>query len=275
MRELMTGSKDKVRMLNGEAGTGKSVCISVLVDKLITKYGSSSIAVVAPSADAVTNLQLILGDKIQVTTAHQHFGFGGNNGFDKKRSNFYYRKPSAIIVDEVSTLPDYLMDEIYKHKIQAFLFGDKFQLQAVSNPPNLDTVYTVSLEEQMRQDTSTTLYKYVKELRRAVIEEDDSKFAETIDGSLSLFNSESDFNKELLNDSGSHLMVAFTHDTLDTSPTKVKSTIHKSQGQSVDTVYVDMRDFHANYLEDDTFRRLFYVALSRAKKKAVILNYVN
>lgn len=47
------------------------------------------------------------------------------------------------------------------------------------------------------------------------------------------------------------------------------STVHKSQGSTYDSVYVNMDDI-TQYAEGETLRELQYVALSRARKKVVI-----
>ena len=48
-------------------------------------------------------------------------------------------------------------------------------------------------------------------------------------------------------------------------------TIHKSQGSSIENVYLDIKEFaNASYLSDEEKYRLFYVGISRAKEHLYI-----
>ena len=54
---------------------------------------------------------------------------------------------------------------------------------------------------------------------------------------------------------------------------KFASTVHKAQGSEFDAVFVDVNDIKKSILPNyyDTYARLMYVALSRAKKKVYII----
>ena len=54
---------------------------------------------------------------------------------------------------------------------------------------------------------------------------------------------------------------------------KFASTVHKAQGSEFDAVFVDVNDIKKSILPNyyDTYARLMYVALSRAKKRAYII----
>ncbi len=54
---------------------------------------------------------------------------------------------------------------------------------------------------------------------------------------------------------------------------KFASTVHKSQGSEFDIVFIDINDIKKSILPNyyDTYARLMYVALSRAKKKVYII----
>lgn len=46
-------------------------------------------------------------------------------------------------------------------------------------------------------------------------------------------------------------------------------TVHKAQGSTYDTVYVDLDDLYKAIRNKDMYNRLLYVAVSRAAKKVV------
>lgn len=48
------------------------------------------------------------------------------------------------------------------------------------------------------------------------------------------------------------------------------STVHKSQGSTYDTVFIDLNDLHECTV-GDTYRRLLYVAMTRARKKVYFI----
>ena len=54
---------------------------------------------------------------------------------------------------------------------------------------------------------------------------------------------------------------------------KFASTVHKAQGSEFDAVFVDVNDIKKSILPNyyDTYARLMYVALSRAKKSVYII----
>lgn len=129
----------------GSAGTGKSVILRTLIDRLSSVYGREAVAVTASTGLAAAT--------IGGTTIHRWCGIGlGNQGVDhlvkhiKKQRQIFsaWRFTKVLIIDEISMLDGRILDKIEMVArrvrqndqpfggIQLVLTGDFFQLPPVS-----------------------------------------------------------------------------------------------------------------------------------------------
>lgn len=298
-------AEPSVMTIAGDAGTGKSMLITEMED-YIAEHNSLMIALDMPIISEVikcapTNFAAaIIGGK----TIHKGFDIlFRKNSMDRLNPTSWWLTPNKLyIVDECSMVSH----ELYNLMIQRaketnshiIFLGDLNQLFPVKEGMS-DAFRNHKFHKMItivRQDINSDLYKSIQ-LAKLGIED----FNITLDSNndVTIIDSESEF-KELLQKefnnkpSNAQLLVYSNKKALeyseltgkekfvyyngqpiganlagyDKSYTRVPvTTIHKAQGRTYKTVYIDYRDI----LTSREHRRLFYVALSRASHKAVIL----
>lgn len=156
----------QVFVLSGVAGSGKSTCVSYIVDMLglgyndvlyITYTGKASLVLMQKGNNSQT-----IHSAIYHTVLVDEYDEEGNvvkqHGRNKKKYKFTKRpylesNPKLIIVDEWSMVDDKLGEDITSFRIPILCLGDENQLDPVFGKPYFQKKYGVDfrLTEPMRQ----------------------------------------------------------------------------------------------------------------------------
>jgi ATP-dependent exoDNAse (exonuclease V) alpha subunit len=176
--DIVLSSNFNIIAILGAAGTGKSYTTS----KIVQDYPGSV------ALTATTNRAKEVISNMSLTQAYTTHSFMGFNMLRKGKSQYLaaVRPPKTadlVIVEEVSMLPLTVWNTLHAELLagnikKILLLGDPIQLPAVGIGINLNTIKakTITLTEQMRQDsTDIALSEYLASFRKA-IENKDYKF---------------------------------------------------------------------------------------------------
>lgn len=134
---IKTALENRVTIISGGPGTGKTTIINAICKLYIAKYKLSPI-------DIITNISLLAptgraskkiseSTNLPASTIHRYLKWNKDkNSFAVNEQNKNHQK--LIIVDEVSMLDTYIFDSLLKgldNNIQLVLVGDIFQLPSV------------------------------------------------------------------------------------------------------------------------------------------------
>lgn len=297
-------AEPSVMTIAGEAGTGKSMLISEM-EEYVKEHNNIMLALDMPVISEVikcapTNFAAdIIGGK----TIHKGF----NILFRKNSKDILnYESLGDIrklyIVDECSMVSIELYNLMIRRAKDTnsyiIFLGDLNQLFPVKE--SLSSTFRNHKFHKMitvvRQNTQSDLYKSIQLAKLGI---NDFNITLSPNRDVKIIDNEEDFRKLLVsefNDKPSNAQVlVYSNTRADTykrlthnekfvyygnQPVGTNltgfgkeyskfpvTTIHKAQGRTYHTVYIDYRDI----LTSREHRRLFYVALSRASHKAVIL----
>ena len=297
-------SEPGVFTIAGAAGSGKSTLIKEMEEYvqehnlLMSSLDLPVISEVIKTAPTNFAAAIIGGE-----TVHRGFQIKYNKfEADKLKIDTFSSSNTLYIVDECSMISREMYELILtraKQKNSHVVFmGDMNQLfpvkETLSNSFRNHELHTMTTV--VRQNTKSALYKAIQQAKEAIY--DDSI---TLEGNedVILIDDEVEFRellKKEFNDKPSNSQVLvysnkkaeeysklkgsesyvyyqgkpigkyLAGDTKDYTSVPV-TTIHKAQGRTYRKVFIDYRDI----IKSKEHRRLFYVALSRASHKAVIL----
>lgn len=301
-KKFIRGEPD-IFVISGDAGTGKSTLIKEMEktveehNLVMSSLGLNSINEVIKCAPTNHAANLIGG-----TTIHKAF----NIQFSKREGNIlgYSNKDfnnSLFIIDEASMISNEIYEMInlrIKNKSHIVFIGDTNQLYPVKE--SLSKPFTEHSYHKMttvvRQNNQSDLFKSIQLAKEAIYNPD---IIIKANNDVTLIYDESEFKKLIkkeFNDKPSNSQVLvysnskvreyqtilgnekyvyyknqpigfrLTSDN-DIYTAVPVATIHKAQGRTYPKVYIDYR----NISKSSDYRRLLYVALSRASHKAVIL----
>lgn len=288
----------------GDAGSGKSTLIKEMEDYvqkhnvLMSSLDLPVISEVIKTAPTNFAAAIIGGE-----TVHRGFQIKYNKfGPDELKTMMFDFDNELYIVDECSMISREMYDLILKranqNKSHVVFMGDMNQLfpvkETLSNSFRNHELHTMTTA--VRQNTESALYKAIQQAKEAIY--DDSIILQGNEDVI-LIDDEVEFRellKKEFNDKPSNSQVLVYSNrraeeysrltgkesyvyyqgkpigkhlagyTKDYTSVPV-TTIHKAQGRTYRKVFIDYRDI----IKSKEHRRLFYVALSRASHKAVIL----
>lgn len=298
-------AEPSVMTIAGDAGCGKSMLISEMED-YVQEHNNIMLALDMPIISEVikcapTNFAAdIIGGK----TVHKGFNILFRKHSEDRLNPVPWENAQncLYIVDECSMISQHIykliLDRAAMSNSHVIFLGDLNQLFPVKESLS-NTFRNHSFHKMItvvRQDTQSDLYKSIQLAKLGI-----NDFNVTLESNndVKIVDNEEDFKKLLVaefNDkpSNAQLLVysnakaneykSLNHDEkfvyygnqpVGTNLTGFGkeyskfpvTTIHKAQGRTYHTVYIDYRDI----LTSREHRRLFYVALSRASHKAVIL----
>lgn len=163
---IISSNENSKHIIVGNAGTGKTYLTSRIVHYFVQKQGANSIAVIAPTHQAVKVLKetIDIPDCIvhycTVSSMLGQFGFrndDGNNIFCKPRKSKKSSQFSTIIVDEVSQLNKRQEEILNSLKVRVIFVGDDAQLKPVMSKStdlfkSCENIHRLSI--QMRNEGS-------------------------------------------------------------------------------------------------------------------------
>jgi len=194
-----------IYVLRGWAGTGKTFCVSLLVNYLLTELyrdkGWYRIAVTGPTNKSVRVIRRssdIHDTRVSFQTIHKLLGlkekitldgkqeFVKDPGFQPKIS-----KIKLLIIDEVSMLNDDLFEKIIKHRenIKVICMGDPAQIPPVGKPDCIPfreelaeeyDIKTLDLKTIMRQKLDNPIISSSVKIRENINEADSGILPQTI-----------------------------------------------------------------------------------------------
>lgn len=297
-------AEPSVMTIAGDAGCGKSMLISEM-EEYVKEHNNIMLALDMPVISEVikcapTNFAAdIIGGK----TIHKGFNilFRKHSG-DLLNPSWMSNNRCLYIVDECSMVSIELYNLMIKRAKETnsyiVFLGDLNQLFPVKE--SLSNTFRNHKFHKMitvvRQDTHSDLYKSIQLAKLGI---NDFNITLSPNKDVKIIDNEEDFRRLLVaefNDKPSNAQVlVYSNARADTykrlthnekfvyygnQPVGTNltgfgkeyskfpvTTIHKAQGRTYHTVYIDYRDI----LTSIEHRRLFYVALSRASHKAVIL----
>lgn len=198
-RELMdfyqSGEQDRMFVLKGYAGTGKTFLLSAFVSELLLQNPYTRIAMTAPTNKAVQVLRQAAGrNDVTFKTIHSLLGLkevikdSGEIEFKKEFTDEDYTNISSfkiVIIDEVSMLADDLFYEIkrYNNECKIIMMGDPLQIPPVGKidcepflHPKEHGIIEFTLTQIMRQADGSAIVENGFRVRENIANEDDVDF---------------------------------------------------------------------------------------------------
>jgi hypothetical protein len=179
-------SNERLALVKGGAGTGKSTCIQQFVQEFLAKCPDKKVAMSAPTNKATKVLKKLASPWIplDIATIHQLLGFRlvvdphGYEVLGKAAGKSTLANYDVAIVDEASVINTKLKQEIDKallpnSKTQVIFMGDPYQLPPVGEfiSPVFHSVKsenTIELTSVVRQAAGNPLIRLVDAARNAV-----------------------------------------------------------------------------------------------------------
>lgn len=302
-RKFLRNPDELVLSISGDAGTGKTHLISLMEDyikehnTLMQALDLHSLLVTTSYKAAFTNMA---ANAIGGMTLHSLFGID----FKDPTKNLlpFIMINSVVFIDESSMIAASIYNEILDAaricECKIVFLGDKNQLYPVKE--SMSKVFTehpvIHLTTVVRQDMQSEFYKSVEAAKEAIYNDDialdphddlilvdnEEVFADML---KSEFNLKPSYNALLVYTNkqrqkyecitsipkyvyfnNAPIGRSLLSDSIEYQRLPV-TTIHKAQGKTFDRVFIDYRDISLS----NESRRMFYVALSRARYGAVVL----
>lgn len=166
LKEILTRHRngEKYTVISGYAGTGKSTLVKFAIDALdpdptrvayATFTGKAAEVLRKKGNDGATTLHKLLYDHIPKPTG----GF-----FRVKKKDLGV---DIVVVDEVSMVPQTMIDILLRHQIYIIFLGDPFQIPAIDKDEQnhlLDHPH-VFLDEVMRQAAESEIIRMTMQIR--------------------------------------------------------------------------------------------------------------
>lgn len=185
-------NKEKYTCISGYAGSGKSTLVKFIVQSL-PGIDPETDVVYATFTGKAAQVLLKKGNK-NVSTLHKLL-------YESlpRPDGSWYRKPveripyKIVVVDEVSMVPQSMIEQLFKYSIYLLALGDPFQLPPIQKD-DVNTLLNkphVFLDEIMRQAQESEIIRVSMDIR-------EGKLIDTLDGSeVKIFNA-ADFEESML-----------------------------------------------------------------------------
>lgn len=169
--DTVINGKNKVTVLVGEAGTGKSVTTAEIIN-----HFPGTISITATTNKAKENIARMAEKEANTVQSEMGFVIVQKN-FKQQLSKVRDAYCSnLLIVDEVSMLPIAVYEDILEylkegHIDKVLFLGDPIQLRSVGEGVDINKIegVTIELTEQMRQvNPDSPVSKYLAEMRGAI-----------------------------------------------------------------------------------------------------------
>ena len=185
-------NKEKYTCISGYAGSGKSTLVKFIIQSL-PGINPETDVVYATFTGKAAQVLLKKGNK-NVSTLHKLL-------YESlpRPDGSWYRKPveripyKIVVVDEVSMVPQSMIEQLFKYSIYLLALGDPFQLPPIQKD-DVNTLLNkphVFLDEIMRQAQESEIIRVSMDIR-------EGKLIDTLDGSeVKIFNA-ADFEESML-----------------------------------------------------------------------------
>lgn len=157
-------ANEKYTIISGYAGTGKSTLVRFIIDALNINHSKVAYATFTGKAAEVLRKK---GNSNAMTLhrlLYDHFPKPGGGFFRKPKSHLDY---SVIVVDEISMVPQEMIELLFSHTCYVIGLGDPFQLPPICEEDNnhlLDKPH-VFLDEIMRQAAESEIIQLSMDIR--------------------------------------------------------------------------------------------------------------
>ena len=231
---------EKIVVLQGSAGTGKTFLLQEVVKEILYLYGKGLVAISAPTHKALSVLKEkinIQHSKLSFDTVHSLLKMKrcvdeetGEEYFAPSFSsqNLPLKNIKYLIVDEVSMVDSYLLSLILKYgtELQILFIGDTKQLPPVkeSTSPVFDKGYpTFTLTEIVRQSVDNPIIKLSNDFKNIL----NNKLPDFKEGKGYVFTDEYSRIIERLS-TGDLIYLAYTNEKVDKVNYDVRTRLFKS-----------------------------------------------
>ena len=158
-------SGEKVSILQGPAGSGKTFLLNYLIDYLGYEYNKIAFAAYTGTAAKVLMNQGLNASTIHGLIYDPIIWHGRCTGF-KLKTTKKLRHLKLIIIDEFSMLPQNLLVDLMSFNIPLILVGDQFQLPPIGQPNKFIHNAHATLTEPMRQALDNPVLYIANEIRQ-------------------------------------------------------------------------------------------------------------
>lgn len=229
--------KDRVYLITGEAGSGKTHLLVELVKQLQT---TKTILVTATTNKAKNNLLEVLDTPCYTTQSALGFLLYSDYIYSTLQDVNEAKKADILIIDEISMLQPQVLEKALREPYKTIcLFGDLFQTMSVGKQINFDSLECMrfTLKQQMRQtdESLSTIFKTIRDHidKKCLI--DLEKLQHT---SITLYTSHKQFCKAFLEASNSKNILAYTNRVVDSYNLNLNNNKRFSIG---DTLILDKK----------------------------------
>ena len=215
-------SSDRVIVLLGKAGTGKSYLISKIAKEL-----GDDVSVTATTNKAKNLLKASTGIN-DIRTIHSFCGYtmiqNGLEQYLSKTGDTYYN--DIVIVDEVSMLPQNVLNTLLDTPAKKIvLVGDLAQLPSIGVRADISKYPTFYLTQNMRQVNNVELLNYLDKLRECVTSKRVFKVTENTPDSIIIYDRHKDFCKAYLKCESQKRILAYSNSVVDSYNTNINQGI--------------------------------------------------
>lgn len=219
--EDIVNSTDKVIVLLGLAGSGKSTLVSYLANNY-----NGKVALTATTNKAKTLLENKTNKP--ATTIHSFCGFlmTKNNKTMKLSKVIDSNSSDLIIVDEVSMLTNDVFKELLKCDVKKILLvGDLLQLPAIGDSVDLSKYKTIYLTKNIRQENSE-VSAFMELLRNSVSKKRAIRFSEEeLPKDIIVYESHKEFCKTYKECKNQKRILAYSNKVVDSYNLNINSGI--------------------------------------------------